>query len=228
MGLNFHNTTNGRMETIKTLVFDLDGTLIDSKKDICWAVNATLTKNNIPPLAESLIEKHVGTGVRPLLESTLRESGITNIPDCIELFEQLYEKNMTRETRLFPDAIAVFNHFRSIPKIILTNKSNRFVTPLLEALEIKQYFIAHYGRESFKNKKPDPEPLLRISEIHKTPVQNILMIGDTEVDIKAGSNAGTCTCAVTFGYGDDTSLKASKPTMTIDSLSELIHVLKAE
>lgn len=211
---------------IKLLVFDLDGTLIDSNKDITLAVNLTLARFGISPLQDSLVEKYVGTGVRDLIKLTLHDAGVTNIEDSFEIFNHFYLKHIADSTHLFPGMLDVLDYYTSTEKVILTNKMNLFVGPLISALNIKKYFSATYARDSFPTCKPDPGPLIEISKIHKIPLKNIVMIGDTDVDIIAGQKAGTLTCAVTYGFGELNSLVRLKPSAIVNYPKELITCFK--
>jgi phosphoglycolate phosphatase len=216
------------MKKISLLVFDLDGTLVDSKNDITNAVNWTLAAYGLPTLAPTLVSEFVGTGVRPLLERELVKGGVSQISEAMEKFNGYYLAHLADETRLFVGMEEVLVHYHSVPKVILTNKSNRFVPSLLSRLQIEQYFTASYGRESFATHKPDPGPLLQIALQHQASLQEMVMIGDTDVDIRAGRAAGCLTCAVSFGFGSQSSLMQSQPHYMVAHPQELIGLFRGE
>lgn len=207
---------------IKLLVFDLDGTLIDSKKDICVAVNLTLTNLGEDAISEEVIADYVGTGIQPLLHKVFEPKGEKLLNQALEDFKVHYSQNLTTHTRLFPKMTDVLEHYQSIPKAILTNKSNAFMTPILEKLELEQYFRKSYGRTSFPTQKPDAGPLLAIAKEFQVEPKNIVMIGDTDVDMMAGKNAKTQTCAVLFGYGHNDQLAELKPDFIVRKPEDLI------
>lgn len=214
--------------TIELIVFDLDGTLVDSKKDIAIAVNLTLSQFGFPQLTEEEIGKHVGTGVWPLIAKTMKDLDSVEVNKAFSAFTQNYLEHLVDNTLLYKGMLEVLTHYESVKKVILTNKLNIFVEPLLRALDLKHYFVGTYGRDSFPTYKPDPLPLLEISKIHQVPLNKILMIGDTEADILAGQRAGTQTCAALYGFGDKNSVLNLKPSFYIDKPSDLILRLKAQ
>jgi phosphoglycolate phosphatase len=204
------------------LVFDLDGTLIDSKEDIIQAVNWTLAQQGVPILARDLIASHVGTGVRPLMEEALTSGGVTPTQKALEQFNAYYRDHLTVKTRLYGGIEEVLEHYRKVKKVVLTNKSNQFALPILRELKIDGLFVGTYGRESFVTCKPDPGPLLNICREFNVALERTVMIGDTTVDMRAGSSAGTKTCAVLYGFGGSESLLAEKPTFIASKPIDLI------
>jgi phosphoglycolate phosphatase len=207
------------------LVFDLDGTLIDSKKDIAEAVNWALIQIGRRPLSEELIETYVGTGVQPLIQKTLADEGPDVVSQVIENFKSYYAAHLDVFTRPFPQIIDVLEFYSDTPKVILTNKTNEFVGPLLKSLNLSKYFKKFYGRNSFPTQKPDPGPLQSISNEFGVKPKKIIMIGDTDADILAGKGAGTRTCAVFFGYGRQEELVKLQPDLIASKPSELIGLL---
>jgi len=205
---------------LKLLVFDFDGTIINSKSDITTAVNLTLGDFGLPPMNSCEIQDHIGTGVRPLIESKLKAVGISDIPKVMAAFDRHYLDHLVDETRLYPGVDAAL-WGTDFVKVVLTNKMNKFLTPLLKALKIADAFGGAYGRESFSTCKPDPGPLFEIARIHGVLPAQILMIGDTDVDMLAGQRAGTKTCAVTYGFGHSLSLLKCNPSIVVNSPSEL-------
>ncbi|MGE0633591.1 MAG: HAD family hydrolase [Pseudobdellovibrionaceae bacterium] len=208
------------------LVFDLDGTLVDSMEDICTAVTLTTESFGIPPLPKKLIVQHVGIGVRPLITQALRDNGIDEAERAMTVFNKSYSDNILNQTRLYPGILDVLKHFEQKPKVVLTNKSNLFTEPLLKLLGIHHHFTKSYGRESFPVYKPDPLPLRSICQEFKAEPQNTVMIGDTDVDIKTGKGAGTFTCAALYGFGERQTILAENPDYQIEHPSELIDLFK--
>lgn len=210
------------MKNTSLLVFDLDGTLIDSEMDIAQAVNWAMVKHGLEPLPFELIKKYVGRGVQPLFKNTFEALGLSSADEAIEDFKKFYSENLVVHTTLFPGTLDVLEAYRDWEKIILTNKTVDFVEPILNDLKIQKYFKKFYGRNSFSTQKPDPGPLLEIAKEFQIPSNKIIMIGDTEADILAGNRAKTKTCAVFFGYGERQVLLDLKPTFTVESPLELV------
>lgn len=209
------------MSSIQFLIFDLDGTLIDSRLDLTHAVNATLMHYNVPPLSEELVGQHVGTGVRPLIQNTLHPYGITDEVEVSEIFTRAYLKNAVKHTLVYEGVFETLKFFKHLPKVILTNKANIFIDPILTRLELKDYFLEAFGRESFSKMKPDPEPVTGICKKFKVLPKNTMIVGDTDVDLRAGRLAGVKTCGVTYGFGSLESLKAQNPDLLISQMAEL-------
>jgi phosphoglycolate phosphatase len=204
------------------IIFDLDGTLIDSQADVRSAVNRLFGDFEIAPIDAETIHKHVGYGVKPLIEKTLKENNVRSFEGAINLFTEYYLENCLDETVLFPEVADVLINLSQYKKVVLTNKSNIFVGKILAGLEIETQFIGHYGRESFVKQKPDPLPILSILQEHNVSLDRALIVGDTETDIIAGENAGIKTCLVTYGYGKQEKLKTLNPNFTISSFAELL------
>ncbi|MGE0171925.1 MAG: HAD family hydrolase [Oligoflexales bacterium] len=210
---------------VEILIFDLDGTLVDSKTDIANAMNATLTSLGLTPAPISEIEKFVGVGVASMIPHKL---GPTNslVAKAIALYEDTYAASLVDFTRPYPGVTEVLEHFRAKPKIVLTNKATRFVNPILEGLGIRDHFSQAHGAQCLPYRKPDPRTIQDICTHHGVSVQDAVIIGDTEVDIATGKAAGCRTCAVSYGYGDLPKMRSMNPDLFVDDLREIIPVLK--
>ena len=213
---------NAPSKSVELLVFDLDGTLVDSQRDITTAINLTFNFFGVAHVSTELVGKHIGTGVQPLIISALKEAGVFAIDEVLEKFAQCYLEHLTHETAYYAGLEDVLSNYRDVPKAILTNKSNRFVEPLSRKLELNRYFSRVYGRESFATCKPDAGPLRSIAELFNVPIDSVVMIGDTATDIQAGKAAGTLTCAVTYGYGNANDLRSLAPNDIVAHPIELI------
>jgi 2-phosphoglycolate phosphatase len=207
---------------VKFLIFDLDGTLVDSRLDIATAMNATFTSLGLDPSPMSEIESFIGIGVTSLIPHRLSSRGATFVAKALAKYEDTYASYLVDATRPYPGAIEVLEHFKSISKIVLTNKSSRFVAPILKGLGLDRYFTASYGAQCLAFRKPDPQTILEICSRHGASPQNALLIGDTETDIATGKAASCHTCAVTYGYGDISKIRTMNPDLVIDDLRELL------
>ncbi len=212
------------MPAVDLIIFDLDGTLVDSKQDITSCVNMTMTKFGLAPLDVEVIARHVGTGIRPLLSEVAQKNISIGLPQLLAEFENCYERHLTDQTRPVPGMLTVLEHFSSKVLVVLTNKMQRFGDKLIRELDLKKFFVAVYGREAFSKHKPDPLPVIEICRSHKIDLQKALIVGDTEIDIAAGKSAGILTCAALFGYGDAPTILAAEPDYKITSAVDLIRI----
>lgn len=210
---------------IKLLVFDLDGTLINSQNDIVWAFNKTLEEFNKAPAPTGQILEFVGTGIRPLLDLYLNARTSEDSDRVYHVFSKNYLAHVCDETHLYDGILDILKE-NSLPKLILTNKSLLFTKPIVEKLDLGKYFLEYFGRESFKEKKPHPEPLLQISKKYQISPDHILMIGDTHVDIECANAAQTKSCGVLYGFGKANELQQAKPTWLAKNTNDLHEILK--
>ncbi len=213
---------------VRALVFDLDGTLIDSGLDLALAVSATVKKMGREPLRHEQIFSYVGRGAQRLIEQALG-------PACTEeecrtglaYFLAYYREHMLDNTVTYPGVREGLAALEGLPMAILTNKPVRFSQQILQGLGLDHYFSFIYGGNSFQTKKPDPaglETLLR--DFGAAPAQAML-VGDSDVDVQTARNAGTWACGVSYGLGS-ARFKQYPPDLLVDSLVELAAYLDRE
>lgn len=190
---------------LRLLVFDLDGTLIDSKKDLAEAVNATLTEFGLPRQPEERIASYIGDGAGMLVKRALAADGADPAlaPAALESFLAYYHEHKLDHTYVYPDVIKQLASLRyALPgarMAVLTNKPVRASKEICEGLGLTLFFFSIYGGNSFATKKPEPEGLLKlIAEADATP-ETTLMIGDSEVDIRTARAAGTWSLGCRYG-----------------------------
>lgn len=228
---------------LRLLVFDLDGTLIDSAADIIDSANATLEWLGRRPLPANTIASFVGHGAPALMERVLarakdtqpdeRPESLTGIradPEydtALHEFLQIYDRLKLQRTRLYPGVEDALRRLQpGYTLAVLTNKPVRMSREILAGLGVERTFERIYGGDSFLTKKPDPEGLLSLMrEMRALPGQT-LMIGDSVVDIRAGINAGCHTCSVSYGLGAD-RLAELPAELRLDRFPELLDVLLA-
>lgn len=215
-----------RFSGVRLLIFDLDGTLIDSRLDLVHSVNATMHHLGRPSLAHELIESYVGNGVAVLIQRALgADAGPTELQRAQDFFLSYYWQHMLDHTVLYPGVGEALKALRDRPMAVLTNKPVRFSEAILSGLGIAPYFRFVYGGNSFEKKKPDPigvDTLLR--DLSATPAE-AMMIGDSAVDIRTARNAGIWSCGVTYGLGLD-GLRVDPPDLMLDNLAELpLHLV---
>lgn len=212
---------------LRVFIFDLDGTLIDSKLDLARAVNATRAQFALPPLPHEQIHGYVGHGAATLIRRSLGEDTDEEaVERALQFFLAYYRAHMLDTTVAYPGvreglaALAANDHTLAV----LTNKPVRFSTDILRGLGLAHYFRCIYGGNSFARKKPDPMGVEIILKQAAATPREALVVGDSEIDVATGRNAGTWTCGVTYGLGSH-RLADSPPDLLIDSLTELAAVV---
>lgn len=212
---------------IKTVIFDLDGTLIDSRKDIAVAANKTLSELNLPTLPDDTIASFIGGGVDILVKRCLGEQNMHRFDEVLQNYKKNYGQSCTVYTTLYPGVKEVleFLRKREMEIALATNKVISLSEKILEHLGVKDYFDLMLGPEHVKNRKPNPEIINILLEKTNTKPEEALYVGDSELDVLCGKNAGTCTCAVTYGIGTLESIIKADPDFIITDLKKLILLL---
>ena len=210
------------------MLFDLDGTLIDSRTDLANSINLMLADLDRPPLDESVVGGFVGDGVRVLVYRCLTATDPNRQPPeqalhtkGIALMHAHYSEEMLKTTRLYPQVAETLASFDEKPKAVVTSKEVRFTRIILDHFDIAQYFHAIVGGDTTPARKPDPAPVLEAIRLLSGLAADAVMVGDSENDIDAGRRAGTRTCGVTFGFRTAAQLRSSEPDVTIDRFDEL-------
>jgi phosphoglycolate phosphatase len=187
---------------VKALIFDLDGTLIDSKQDLVLSVNATLREMRRAELSEDLLASYVGSGAPVLISRAL---GGTAEPEELEralkFFLAHYEEHQLDFTKAYLGVPEALEELRGVPMAVLTNKPVNISVRILEGLGLAQFFRAIYGGNSFATKKPDPLGANTILEEMGIVGAQAVMVGDSEVDVQTARNAGMISAIVNFGFG---------------------------
>lgn len=215
-------------KSVRALVFDLDGTLIDSKIDLANAVNATLILMGRRELAHADIFALVGNGAAALVRSALG-SGTTDeeVVKGLEFFLAYYRAHMLDNTVLYGGVRECLESLRGWKLSVLTNKPVRFSRDILIGLGIAPYFAVVYGGNSFEKKKPDPMGLFTLLKDFDLRPKEAMVVGDSVVDVQTARNAGTWVCGVTYGLGSE-KLPGSNPDLLLDNLAELPKFLTAQ
>src|SRR6202795_602011 len=210
-----------RFSAVRVLIFDLDGTLIDSKLDLAHAINAMLEHMGRAPLAHDTVYSFVGNGAPVLVRRALGE-GVTDqeADEGLVYFLSYYRAHMLDNTAAYPGVREGLELLKNNPLAVLTNKPVNFSRAILDGLGLSRYFRFVYGGNSFEKKKPDPmgvEILLR--DLAAAPTEAML-VGDSEVDVRTARNARIWACGVSYGLGT-AGLRAHPPDIMLDSLTEL-------
>lgn len=212
------------------VLFDLDGTLIDTAPDFVRCLNAVRERYNLPHLPEPEIREAVSDGARAMIQV-----GFGLSPDDEDYFDRhsefldLYESEVAVETRLFPkmDAVLAWLEEKRIPWGIVTNKPRRFSVPLLHALDLSDRCDTLICPDDVTERKPHPESLLLATELLNVEPKNCIYIGDHVRDIEAGRRAGMTTIAARYGYvRHPGSIKDWQADYIVDSAGHLLDLLQ--
>jgi phosphoglycolate phosphatase len=214
-----------KLSSVRALIFDLDGTLIDSKQDLILSVNAMLREMRRGELADETISAYIGHGAPQLVARALGKStSEEEMQRALKFFLGYYEEHKMDTTRAYPGVAETLEQLAAMPMAILTNKPVRISGRILDELGLSKYFRAVYGGNSFETKKPDPLGAKTILREFRAAPKEALLIGDSEVDIQTARNAGTLAAAVNYGFG--THDRAAHPADAyLDRLGDLVPLL---
>jgi phosphoglycolate phosphatase len=208
-------------------IFDLDGTLIDSKLDLAHAVNAALEHLGLPRLTLERIASYVGNGAPILMRRAIGpEASEEEVARGLTYFMQYYRDHMLDYTTLYPGVRETLDLLRGrgAQMAVLTNKPVGLSKAIVAGLGLDGHFFQVYGGNSFEQKKPHPVGIeILMSEAGATPGKT-MMVGDSSVDVQTARNAGTQSCGVTYGFQPET-LAATPPDFLIDRMDQLPGIL---
>jgi phosphoglycolate phosphatase len=205
------------------LIFDLDGTLVDSKLDLAQAVNATRSHMGMSPLDNERVYSYVGNGAPVLIRRAMgAQATEPEVQEALEFFLEYYREHYLDYTTLYPGVREALDRLSAAGKrmAVLTNKPVRISRAILEGLGVAGHFFQIYGGNSFDLKKPDPVGVSALMKETGIPADRCLMIGDSSVDIQTARNAGVASCGVTYGFQPET-LADPAPDRLVDRLEEL-------
>jgi phosphoglycolate phosphatase len=219
-----------KITPVHALIFDLDGTLIDSKRDLIFSVNAMLTEMGRQELPEETISGYIGHGAPTLVARALGGSATEEEHKrALQFFLGYYEEHKMDTTCAYPGVAETLAELqrKNMPMAILTNKPARISVRILDSLGLANYFRAIYGGNSFETKKPDPLGANTIlGELGAAP-QSAMVIGDSEVDIQTARNAGTLAAAVNYGFGvHDRDLYPAD--VYLDRITDLVPLVSSD
>ena len=209
------------MTSFQLFVFDFDGTLVDTQRDIADSVNRALAELGLRTLDRETLFTFIGKGVQQLMARSLDGTGCDDLPRAVEVFMKYYDVHLMDQTTLFPNCRETLDHLSHKQCTILSNKPTGFITRILDALDCRAPFATIIGGDLMPEKKPDPVGLHHLMQKHQVRPEDMLMIGDSLVDIETGKRAGVRTCGVTYGHAGKESLETAQPDWIIDDLSEL-------
>jgi phosphoglycolate phosphatase len=208
-------------KSIELVMFDLDGTLADTGRDLADSVNFTRAHFALPPLPDKLVYANVGRGVEHMLKHSLPEESPKRFQEVMRVFLAHYEKHLLDRTVLYPGVTEVLKSFRGKRRLVVSNKMHRLTVAVVRGLGVADEFDAILGGDSAVEKKPHPALLQLALQKFNVAAASALMVGDGDTDIEAGKRAGVITCGVTYGLGNRDDLVAAKPDFLIDRIGDL-------
>ncbi len=224
-----------RLTGKKLLIFDLDGTLIDSGLDLAAALNDMLSQLGRENFEDETIHTWVGNGAKDLVLRALcakRDIENESVDEelflrALDIFLDSYKRNVCVKTTLYDgvkESLEIL-HQKGYLLSIVTNKPLAFVKPILEILKIERYFSIYLGADSLSEKKPSPLPLEFVMQKYKIPKTQTVMVGDSKNDIIAAHNAKIDVIGVGYGYNYGEDISLYNPTLKVESFEEILEVL---
>jgi len=215
---------------LKLLIFDLDGTLVDSRLDLVHSINAMLRRFGRPELADDVVASYVGDGAPMLVRRALgdpRDEGL--VKQALEFFLGYYRVHKLDHTHLYEGVREMLEAVRNGNGVqrkmaVLSNKPVNPSRAIVGAFGLAEFFIHIYGGNSFASKKPDPLGTQTLLREAKAKPDETLIIGDSSIDVITGRNAGLWTCGVTYGFAPQT-LSVAPPDVSVDTPGELRELL---
>lgn len=215
----------------QAILFDLDGTLVDSVADLCAALNDSLVQLQLAQVSEFQVRSWVGQGSQVLVQRGLAHNLHCSVdaldPQQLQLahrqFLAHYQHHNGTATSLYPGVLAALNYWQSqtVPMAIVTNKPLQFVPALLSRLAIADYFQLLVGGDTAAEPKPSPQPLYYACQQLGVDCRQSLMIGDSRHDVQAAQAANMKVVAVSYGYNHGEPIATFKPDYLVDDLSHL-------
>jgi len=209
------------------VIFDLDGTLLDSSEDIAWVANRTLDAFGYPRMDNAAIKERIGWGVVMLLKQIMPDAAQEKIEEAKGVFLDLYSSHLVVESELYPGVLDTIEYLLSKDKklAILTNKPENLSIRIVDELFESGSFKLLLGGDSLPVKKPDPAPILKIMSSLGVDALKSVMVGDSPVDVEAGKGAGVATIGAAYGFRGVDELVEAGVDIVVESFSELKDII---
>jgi phosphoglycolate phosphatase len=186
----------------RLIAFDLDGTLIDSRRDLADSANQLIAELGGTPLSEDAIAGMVGGGAALLVKRALDAAGLDHPPDALTRFLQIYDTRLVNHTRVYDGILEALHSVRHHARLgVLTNKPSAPTEKLLEAFAIRDLFQSVIGGDGPYPRKPDPQGLLAMMAMTGATPERTLMVGDSAIDFETARRASVRCCLVSYGFG---------------------------
>lgn len=213
-------------EAVRLVIFDFDGTLIDSKYDIAKSVNLTLSDLALPTRAPEEIFTFVGDGVKRLLRLSVGHENEARYEEALRIFRGHYLAHCLDTTRFYPGLERLFGRTEKTIKALATNKSLEYTLRIAEGLQVKEQFAVIEGPMDSADLKPDPGMVLRILDKLAISPEEAMLVGDSTNDVLAAQTAGVYACAIGYGYGNREKVLALQPDYYCETPGDLVSLLR--
>lgn len=211
----------------RLVIFDLDGTLVDSVEDIAHSVNELLQELGRPPLPLATVRDYIGSGVRQLVLRAIAPAGEREVGEAVDRYLSIYRRRLLDHTRPYPGVREALEELeRNRVLAVLTNKPRSESLRILEGLSLAARFRAVYGGDSFPRRKPHPDGVLHLLSELGCEAEETLFVGDSAVDVETARNASVRSCLVSYGLGFPEG-RALAPDLLVDDLRELARAVAA-
>lgn len=210
----------------RLILYDLDGTLVDTREDIARAANHMRSEMGMDPLPREAICRFVGLGLRQLMQGCLETEDPGRIEQGTKLYRAHYTQHLLDHAVLYPSVREVLDHFRGRTQAVVTNKPNPYSREILEALGVAGYFMEILAGDSEYPKKPDPAGILAVMARAVAIPAQTLWVGDSPIDVQTGARAGIQTVGVAHGFSPREELAASGPDELVEDFSQLLELAR--
>ncbi|NIE97613.1 phosphoglycolate phosphatase [Acinetobacter sp. Tr-809] len=217
-----------QLQSRNLVLFDLDGTLVDSAADLYRAMNLSLEKLGIPLVTEAQVRVWVGKGAAKLCEAVLEhlfgQVVAQQQAQLLSTFVEVYARELCVNTQVYEGVLPFLEYCRNhdIAMACVTNKPEHLARGILDILQLSPYFKMVVGGDSLAERKPHPLPLLHCVQAQNTTTSATLMIGDSSNDVEAARRAGIDCIVVSYGYNHGENIYDCQPQQVVDRLVELV------
>jgi phosphoglycolate phosphatase len=207
------------------LIYDLDGTLVDSLEDIASSVNFVRADNGFGNLSLEEVRFYVGDGTNSLVSKAVPGKDEKFRQTAVDKFKSYYEKHMLDTTVMFTGVKEMLESLKDKKKAILTNKSEVYAKDIVKYLGISDYFVEVWGGDTLDVRKPDPKTILELAKKTRSDLLKTVMIGDSANDFLVAKAAGVASIAVSYGYCDLKQIESYKPNFIVKKPQEIINIV---
>jgi phosphoglycolate phosphatase len=209
--------------SVKLIIFDLDGTLVNTIRDITNALNYALTSVGRKPITVDEAKHLVGEGITRLIEKIIGDNGVTERDEIIKKFLSYYGEHLVEFSYIYPNVTETLEVLKEYRKAVISNKRESLSRQLLEKLDLLRYFDIVVGGDTAPERKPSPVPVRHVLKQLQVRPEDAVIVGDSNFDIEAGKKSGVRTVAVTYGFRDRQYLTEANDI--IDDMGELPALL---